>query len=171
MTATPEATSPETNLVADFPSGTLAFDSQECLSLMLPVKKLSAPEIQQLSPIALAYLGDAVYELFIRAWYLRPPKRQKIYHNCVVSQVRAETQARMLRSLEPFLTPTELEILKRGRNAATGGPKRVDAAIYQQATSLESLMGYLYLTDPNRLIYLFTQLNLEPVESGGSTEL
>nr|WP_242541276.1 ribonuclease III domain-containing protein [Phormidium pseudopriestleyi] len=138
---------------------------------MLPVKKLSAPEIQQLSPIALAYLGDAVYELFIRAWYLRPPKRQKIYHNCVVSQVRAESQARILRSLEPFLTSTELEILKRGRNAATGGPKRVDAAIYQQATSLESLMGYLYLTDPNRLIFLFTQLTLEPIESGGSTEL
>ncbi|MCT7988637.1 Mini-ribonuclease 3 [Laspinema olomoucense] len=171
MTATPEATSPEANLVANVPPWAMTCDPQECLSLMLPVKKLSAPEIQQLSPIALAYLGDAVYELFIRAWYLRPPKRQKIYHNCVVSQVRAETQAQMLRSLEPFLTPNELEILKRGRNAATGGPKRVDAAIYQQATSLESLMGYLYLTDPNRLIFLFTQLNLELLERGGSTEL
>ncbi len=171
MTASPETTSPELPVVTDVSPCTLAFDWQECLSLILPVKKLSTPEIQQLSPIALAYLGDAVYELFIRTWYLRPPKRQKLYHNSVVSQVRAETQARMLRSLEPFLTPSEFEILKRGRNAATGGPKRVDAAIYQQATSLESLMGYLYLTDPNRLIFLFTQLNLEPAESGGSTEL
>jgi ribonuclease III family protein len=170
MTVTPEAINPEANPIREIPTGIPMLDPQECLSLVLPVRKLTGPEIQQLSPIALAYLGDAVYELFIRASYLRPPKRQKIYHNCVVSQVRAESQAQMLRSLEPFLTSTELEILKRGRNAATGGPKRVDAAIYQQATSLESLMGYLYLTDPNRLIFLFTQLNLEPSEGGGTTE-
>lgn len=136
----------------------------EGLRLLLPVQNLSDKQVQQLSPAALAYLGDAVYELYIRAFYLLPPKRQKIYHNQVVSQVRAESQAQILRSLEPHLTSQELEIVKRGRNAAHGGGKRMDAAVYQQATSLETLMGYLYLTDPQRLTELLAQLHLEAVQ-------
>lgn len=140
-------------------------DPTEWLHLLLPVKKLSDREIQQLSPTALAYIGDAIYELFIRASYLRPPKRQQIYHDRVVSQVRAESQAQILRSLEPLLSGTELEIVRRGRNAATGGPKRIDIAIYKQASSLETLMGYLYLSDPDRLIFLLSHLKLEGVEN------
>lgn len=118
-------------------------------------------KIQQLSPLALAYLGDAVYELYIRSRYLLPPKRSQDYHNQVVAQVRAETQAKHLRSLTPHLTPAELEILRRGRNAAASGPKRVEREIYQQATSLETLMGYLYITDPQRLNQLLAQLELD----------
>ena len=121
----------------------------------------SMSQIQQLSPVALAYLGDAVYELYIRSRYLLPPKRVESYHRQVVSQVRAESQAQHLRSLEPHLTETELVILRRGRNAASGGPKRVSPDIYQQATSLETLMGYLYLTDPQRLSQLLAQLELD----------
>ncbi|MFB2978336.1 Mini-ribonuclease 3 [Microseira sp. BLCC-F43] len=121
----------------------------------------SITQIQQLSPLALAYLGDAVYELYIRSRYLMPPKRSQDYHNLVVAQVRAETQAKHLRSLTPHLTPAELEILRRGRNAAASGPKRVEREIYQQATSLETLMGYLYITDPQRLNQLLAQLELD----------
>ena len=79
-----------------------------------------------------------------------------------MAQVRAESQAQHLRSLEALLTSEELEILRRGRNAASGRPKRVDPGIYQQATSLEALMGYLYLTNPQRLAYLLAQLKLDP---------
>lgn len=111
--------------------------------------------------MALAYLGDAVYELYIRRRYLLPPKRLEAYHRQVVAQVRAETQAKQLRSLEPHLTEAELEILRKGRNAASGGPKRVSPEIYQQATSLETLMGYLYLTNPERLHQLLAQLELD----------
>ena len=118
--------------------------------------------IQQLAPAALAYLGDAVYELYIRRAYLMPPKRLQAYHDQVVAQVRAERQADHLRSLIPLLTEPELDILKRGRNAATGHPKRVDPSIYQQATSLETLVGYLYLTDPHRLAQLLARLELQP---------
>lgn len=128
----------------------------------LPAIALSTAQMQSISPGALAYLGDAVYELYIRTRYLVPPKRLQSYHHRVVAQVRAESQAQHLRSLQPFLTAEELEILRRGRNAASGRPKRVDREIYQQATSLEALMGYLYLTDPQRLTYLLAQLNLDP---------
>lgn len=117
----------------------------------------------QLSPTALAYLGDAVYELYVRTCYLLPPKRSQVYHEMVVAQVRAESQARSLLALQPYLTSTELEILRRGRNAAAGRPRRVDPEIYQQATSLETLMGYLYLTDPKRLTQLLAHLKLDPI--------
>jgi ribonuclease-3 family protein len=115
-----------------------------------------------MSPASLAYLGDAVYELYIRTWYLLPPKRLGDYHQQVVAQVRAESQANMLRSLKPYLTAPELEILRRGRNAATGAPRRLSPKIYQQATSLETLLGYLYLSDPERLTQLLAHLDLDP---------
>ena len=104
----------------------------------------SNSKIQQVSPASLAYLGDAVYELYVRSCYLLPPRRLSDFHNQVVAQVRAESQAKHLRSLEPHLTESELEILRRGRNAATSSSRRLDPKIYQQATSLETLMGYLY---------------------------
>ncbi|HEY9617258.1 MAG TPA: ribonuclease III domain-containing protein [Microcoleaceae cyanobacterium] len=128
----------------------------------LAPRSLPSVPLQQLSPAALAYLGDAVYELYIRQYYLVPPKRIQTYHNQVVGQVRAEQQANHLRSLLSQLTPTELDVLRRGRNAANGKPKRIDLETYQQATSLETLIGYLYLTDPQRLITLLTQLKLSP---------
>lgn len=123
---------------------------------------LTVMQPKQISPMALAYLGDAVYELYVRSYYLHPPKRSHTYHRLVVSQVRAETQALHLLSLTPYLNSTELEIVRRGRNAATRRPKRVEPEIYQQATSLETLMGYLYLTDRGRLTQLLQQLELKP---------
>lgn len=126
-----------------------------------PMATLLEPiQAQQLSPSALAYLGDAVYELYVRTYYLMPPKRSQAYHQDVVEQVRAETQAKHLKILEPDLTPTELEILRRGRNSASGGPRRLDPKIYQQATSLETLIGYLYLIDPQRLAQLLAKIQL-----------
>jgi len=127
-------------------------------------QSLSPEQVQRISPASWAYLGDAVYELYIRSFYLMPPKRSHLYHQLVVSQVRAESQARHLRSLEPHLTETELDVLKRGRNAAFGYPKRLDPQTYQQATSLEALFGYLYLTNPQRLEELFNYLELDSKE-------
>ena len=104
---------------------------EEVVSHIQPGSELSPAEIKRLSPSALAYLGDAVYELHMRAHYLMPPKRSRDYHHQVVAQVRAESQARHLHSLEPHLTQVELEILKRGRNGATGCPRRLDPETYQ----------------------------------------
>jgi ribonuclease-3 family protein len=123
--------------------------------------KLSQTQWQRLSPTTLAYLGDAIYELYVRMYYSSPPKRSEIHHRLVVAQVRAEKQALHLQTLAPHLQQKELEIVRRGRNAASGGPKRVDPKIYQQATSFETLIGYLYLTDCQRLAELLQKLNLE----------
>lgn len=119
-------------------------------------------KINQVSPASLAYLGDAVYELYIRTCYLLPPGRLSDYHNQVVAQVRAESQANHVRSLKPHLTDPEREILRRGRNAGTGSSRKIAPEIYSQATSLETLLGYLYLTDPQRLTELLAHLEFDP---------
>ena len=73
---------------------------------------LTSAEIRRLSPVALAYLGDAVYELFVRTRYLMPPRRIQTYHHEVVDQVRAERQAEYLQYLDPYFTPEELDALR-----------------------------------------------------------
>jgi ribonuclease III family protein len=124
-------------------------------------QQISPDDLKKLSPKSLAYLGDAVYELYVRMIYLLPPSRVDSYHNLVVTQVRAEKQALHLELLIPHLATDELEIVRRGRNAVTGKPKRLDPATYQQATSFETLIGYLFLTDETRLTELLQKLNLE----------
>ncbi|HEY9642116.1 MAG TPA: ribonuclease III domain-containing protein [Coleofasciculaceae cyanobacterium] len=120
--------------------------------------------LRPISPAAFAYVGDAVYELYVRVFYLMPPKRISAYHDQVVSCVRAEAQAHHLHLLQPYLTEVELDVLKRGRNASSKGPKRVDPEVYRQATSLETLLGYLYLTNPLRLTELLQQISLKNIE-------
>lgn len=153
------------NVGENCPEGTQTEARQlvvEIPSLFLLAGSLSVAEVQGIAPGALAYLGDAVYELYIRTQYLNPPKRLHTYHQHVVAQVRAESQAQHLRSLQIYFTEEELDILRRGRNATTGKPRRLDPEIYQQATSLETLMGYLYLTNPHRLRELLNHLELDP---------
>lgn len=146
------------SLAASWVTQLAARSSSSALLEVLPQE-----QVQRMSPASLAYVGDAVYELYIRTFYLTPPKRLQEYHNRVVAQVRAEAQAHYLRSLQPHLTDAEQEILRRGRNAASRRPRRIALEIYQQATSLETLIGYLYLTDPQRLTDLLAQLPLEAV--------
>jgi ribonuclease III family protein len=106
---------------------------------------------------SLAYIGDAVYELHIRTYYLNPPRTANAYHQLVVAKVRAENQAQQLDRLinNLFLDDGELALVKRGRNAAGSSSRHLDPVIYQKATGYEVLIGYLYLTDHNRLHQLF----------------
>lgn len=117
-------------------------------------------QIGRLSPIALAYIGDAVFELYVRTRFLMPPKRMADYHSQVVTQVRAESQAVHLATLLPYLSESEKEILRRGRNACIAKPRRLSRHIYKQASGLETLIGYLHLSDPQRLLQLLAKLDL-----------
>ncbi|BAW95382.1 ribonuclease III protein [[Synechococcus] sp. NIES-970] len=125
------------------------------------VPKISADRLRQFSPASLAYVGDAVYELYCRCYFLLPPRRSADYHDRVVAEVRAETQAQYLTVLEPLLTDLERDIVRRGRNAATGKPRRLSVTLYRQATGFEALIGYLYLTNQSRLEELFAHLPRE----------
>ncbi len=125
------------------------------------MQSLTSQQAQSLSPVQWSYIGDAVYELHVRLHYLLPPRRIKQYHEQVVAHVRAEHQAEQLQRLLPQLTEDEKEIVRRGRNAAVGKPRRLNAEIYGQASGFEALLGYLHLTDPGRLQLLLGYLLFE----------
>jgi ribonuclease III family protein len=126
---------------------------------------LSETEAQRIAPAALAYIGDVVYELHVRLHYLSPPRRLQTYHRQVVAQVRAESQAAQLALIWDGLSEGEQNIARRGRNAATGRPRRLDLETYRQATAFEALVGYLYLTDGERLQGLLAVLALDQTDS------
>ncbi|MBE9061691.1 Mini-ribonuclease 3 [cf. Phormidesmis sp. LEGE 11477] len=124
-------------------------------------KRLSDSELNTISPISLAYIGDAVFELYVRSRLLIPAKRIRDYHHQVVTQVKAEQQSHFIDLLSSQLTDAEKDIVRRGRNATTGKRRRAKGQDYQKATGLESLIGFLYLTDQPRLISLLNQLSDE----------
>ena len=112
-----------------------------------------------LGPMQLAWLGDAVWEMHQRLRYCRSPMRSKDLHNAVVNEVNASSQARAIREIEPYLTVIEKDFLRKGRNKAGRGPKNVDAATYAIATGFETIVGWLFLKNPNRLADLFDLLD------------
>ncbi len=101
------------------------------------------------SPLALAYIGDGVYEIMIRAKVLSRGNMQvNKMHKKSTSLVKAQTQAHMIRLLEPELTDEELAVFKRGRNAkSVTAAKNATIIDYRMATGLEALVGYLYLSE------------------------
>lgn len=100
-----------------------------------------------LSPLALAFVGDGVYDLFVRERLVCEANRPvKKLNEEKVSIVRCSSQAKLVEKLMPILTEEELDVLKRGRNAHTQHiPKNATSADYHSATALEALLGYLYL--------------------------
>jgi ribonuclease-3 family protein len=108
---------------------------------------LSASAAKQYSPLALAFLGDSVYEIMMRDRILRSANRPVAQlHTLKIQRVCAAYQATAVEDILPMLSEDEETVYKRGRNA-TGNtiPKHASAADYHKATGLEALFGYLYL--------------------------
>ena len=101
------------------------------------------------NPLALAYIGDTVYDLFIRTKVLEQGNRHVTQmHKTAVSFVNAHSQCVSIRAIVDILTEEELRILKWGRNAKSNTvPKNADVADYRMATGFETLLGFLYLSD------------------------
>ncbi len=123
----------------------------------------------ELSPAALAYLGDAVFELYIREWLVAKEgiRTTGALHRRATRLVCAPAQARMARSLAERLTPEERDVLRRGRNAHCGRvPAGVEVAEYRLATGFESLVGFLHLTGRADRLRLLLALALEEIAEG-----
>jgi len=119
---------------------------------------LSEREAMMLSPIRLAYVGDAIYDLLVRTALVFGGGKVGAMHRDAVRSVNAAAQAAALRQVLNMLTETEKDIVRRGRNAHArhAAPKRADPADYSQATGFEALLGFLYLTGRvDRLIALY----------------
>ncbi|MDD7413941.1 MAG: ribonuclease III domain-containing protein [Eubacteriales bacterium] len=96
--------------------------------------------------LELAYLGDTLWDLFVREELVKTGGRMKELHRAAVARVRASAQSRALARIEDCLTEDEAAVVRRARNAHQTPPKNADPADYCRATALEALFGYLYLT-------------------------
>lgn len=118
-------------------------------------------DLKMLSPLSLAFIGDCIYELFVREQLIcdgNYPANK--LHKKSVEKVCCKAQADNAEKILPILTEEELDAFKRGRNAHTNNiPKNATYAQYHKATGLETLFGYLYLKgDLLRLKELFSLL-------------
>ncbi|MDE7339561.1 MAG: ribonuclease III [Lachnospiraceae bacterium] len=125
-------------------------------------------DIRAYSPLTLAYIGDAIYDLVIRTIVVERANRPaNKLHKTVVRYVNAGTQAQMIMALEEELTEEEKAIYHRGRNAKSyTSAKNASIADYRKATGLEALFGYLYLQGKmDRLLSLvrlaFEKMNIK----------
>ena len=103
----------------------------------------------KMSPVALAFLGDAVYSLLVRQTLINQNVPARLLHQKSVELVNAAAQARAVEKLLPLLSEEELNIYKRGRNTKTERPKTATSAEYHMSTGFEALLGYLYLIGKN----------------------
>ncbi len=110
-------------------------------------------DLHTVSPLNLAFVGDAVYEIMVRERLVCLANRpNKELHQLAVKQVRAEAQAAALDKIFPLLTEQEVSVYRRGRNAHTAR----SGGDYHKATGFEALFGYLYLSgQKDRLQELF----------------
>ena len=125
-------------------------------------------DIRLYSPQALAFLGDAVYEILVRERIVhRANMPVNKLHLQAVEQVRASYQSKAYAVVEPVLTEEELAALKRGRNISSSKPpKNGTMQDYRRATGLECLFGYLYLKgEIQRINELFLMIE-EHLEQG-----
>ena len=125
---------------------------EESLSLLGKIKTaflVNGVDVRAYSPLPLAYIGDAIYELVIRTVVVeRSNQATNALHKKTTGFVKAETQAAMMEVLLPLLTEEEEAVYKRGRNAKSASPaKNASLSDYRKATGFEAVIGYLYLQD------------------------
>lgn len=125
-------------------------------------EKLSDIEAKQLNPLILAFIGDAVYEVFVRNHLLLKNRNLKVndLHKYVVEFVKAKAQSNIMKLIEHELTEGEMYIYKRGRNCKSATvPKNANVTDYRIATGFEAVIGYLHLTGrEERLNYIYNMI-------------
>lgn len=115
------------------------------------------------SPLALAYVGDAVFSLAVRA-HLVAASTETVgdLHRRTEEYVRAAGQAQALERIEPFLTDAERDVVRRGRNAKSHVPRSSTVQEYRYSTAFEALVGHLFLSGQvERLVELLCKVIVE----------
>ena len=122
---------------------------------LFKLKNKTIEEVNQMSPLTWAYIGDSVYELYIRTnlvdtTNLKPHK----LHIESIGYVKAKAQADILKKLEPILTEEEKDSVRRGRNTQTHHiAKNASVQDYMYSTAFEALIGYLYLSGQEERLF------------------
>ena len=116
---------------------------------------------EEIGVIQLAWLGDSVWELHQRLRYVHFPLNSKELHLSVVNEVKAKSQSKSLSEIEHLLNAKEMDLIRRARNKTKKFPKSSNPSIYSRATGFETLIGWLFLKDPQRLSTIFEYLEIK----------
>ena len=133
---------------------------EEFLRYYYDAMEMSTVDPGTYSPLVLAYIGDGVYELMVRAKVINRGSMQvNKMHKHSAMLVKASAQAELIRSVEKELTPQELSVYRRGRNTKSHTvAKHASMIDYRMATGFEALMGWLYLkNDYGRMLCLIRE--------------
>ena len=146
-----ETTKPDTDLA----KGIMAIDNNAAAV---------ARQVNLLSPLTMAYMGDAVYEQFVRARLIEKYSKETphMLHKRATGIVRASAQAATVAAIFQDMTDAERNIYRRGRNANTSTvPKNVDIGKYRMATGFEAVIGWLYLCGATERLCQILTLSME----------
>lgn len=123
---------------------------------------------KQLSPLALAFVGDGVYELLVREYVLSQGNASAhTLHLKAVQFVKATAQSEAVEAILPLLSDEEMAIYKRGRNAHSATiPKNADPAQYRRSTGLEALFGFLHLENRTERVRELFKAVVEAIRVG-----
>ena len=122
-------------------------------------------EVLQIHPVALAFVGDAVYSLYVREKLVKSGEdKPAVYQKAAARAVSARGQNDLRQSIEPLFTTEEADIFRRARNAKKGSKaKSASVAEYNRSTGIEAVIGYLYLTNQfERINRLLGFISVEP---------
>lgn len=124
-------------------------------------------KVRLMAPAILAYVGDAVYELFVREYVAsKVSGHLKMLHKKSVLFVSAHAQSRILKELNDVLTEEEADVVRRARNAKiTSMPKNADMMEYKYATAFEALVGYLHLSGQGERLKSLFDMVIKIVET------
>lgn len=125
--------------------------------------KRSKEEVNLMSPLTWAYVGDGVYELYIRTKLINETNmKPHALHIEAIKYVKAQAQAEILNKIYDKLTEEEKEIVRRGRNAENHHlPKNANVQEYMYSTAYEALIGYLYLTQQTERLQEILRISVD----------
>ncbi len=135
-------------------------------SCMTEMFGLGEVDVNQYSPLTLAYIGDSIYDLIIKTLVVNEGNKQvQKFHKRTSRFVQASAQSQMMRVLQERLTEEEHAVYKRGRNAKSVSPaKNQSVTDYRRATGFEALMGYLYFKKEWKRMLELVKIGLESLE-------
>ena len=122
---------------------------------------------REVSPLSLAYIGDAVYEVYIRTYIMKDTNMPvNKLHKAATSYVKAKAQSDIVMALADKLTEEETAVYKRGRNAHSyTSAKNADIVDYRRATGFEALIGYLYLSGEKERLEEIVKMGIEYINN------
>ena len=135
-------------------------------------QKYDSVDVKQISPLVLAYVGDAYFHLFVRTRLLSYEQAKvQALHAFSAQIVSAVWQCRAYQGIEDMLTEEEKGIYRRGRNAKSHAPRSASVAEYHASTGFEALLGSLYLTEQQERLYEIAEAAFEIISQAMMQEI